>query len=506
MSIFKTRALHGLRIAGLCMGLALSSAQAGPGGPDHSHGPEQPAAASKQSPRLIAVSENHQLVGILRNGEVTFYLDRQQDNAPVEGATLTLDIGGTSHTASPQADGSFRLPASALGAGPEAEVIATIAGPIDDLLIGTIRFGQQAAASAAHHEHGFSAFLHRRISMEAGLIGGTLAAVAALLVGFMIGRRGRGAALAVAALVGLAMMDSRPAQAGPGGPDHSHGPETATAEDGDAPRRRADGLIFVPKPTQRLLELRTRKVEIEQASATISLPGRVVAHPAARAVAQAETGGRVSAAGPDWPLRGQRVQAGDALALVTSPMAANGAAGGGWTLRAPLEGVLTAVNAVQGQLVAQGDTLFEIVDPARVRIEVDLFRPVSLGPNTQATIEARGAPAVAVSFKGLAPASVDRPATAVFEAVDASGLEIGRRVHVVASTSQTIKGVILPRDAVVLAQNGLPVVFRHAEPELFEPRIVRVEPLDATRVVIVAGVEAGEQILVRGALLVNQIR
>jgi multidrug efflux pump subunit AcrA (membrane-fusion protein) len=86
------------------------------------------------------------------------------------------------------------------------------------------------------------------------------------------------------------------------------------------------------------------------------------------------------------------------------------------------------------------------------------------------------------------------------------GLEIGRRVQVVVELPERRTAIILPRDAVVQAANGLHVVFRHAEPELFEPRIVRFEPLDAMRVAILAGIEPGEQVLVHGALLVNQIR
>jgi hypothetical protein len=49
-------------------------------------------------------------------------------------------------------------------------------------------------------------------------------------------------------------------------------------------------------------------------------------------------------------------------------------------------------------------------------------------------------------------------------------------------------------------------VLEHHEPENFEAVPVRTLPLDATRVIIAAGVKEGERIVIRGADLVNQIR
>ena len=44
------------------------------------------------------------------------------------------------------------------------------------------------------------------------------------------------------------------------------------------------------------------------------------------------------------------------------------------------------------------------------------------------------------------------------------------------------------------------------DPERFEAKPVRTEPFDATRLVIRAGIGAGERIVVRGAEHLNQIR
>ena len=46
----------------------------------------------------------------------------------------------------------------------------------------------------------------------------------------------------------------------------------------------------------------------------------------------------------------------------------------------------------------------------------------------------------------------------------------------------------------------------HVAPERFEPRPVRVLPVDATRVIVAGGLSGGERVVVRGTDLINQIR
>jgi biotin carboxyl carrier protein len=417
--------------------------------------------------------------------------------------TLDLDIAGRTVRAEPQADGTFRVPAEAL-ATEEVEVLATIGGAVPDLLVGTIRVsGGAAAPTVAHgHSHALGNFLHRRVSVETVLVALTGTGLAGLALGLVFGRRRAGTAA-----LALVLLAGSPAAAGPGGPDHSHGPETATAQDGDAPRRRADGLVFVPKPTQRLLELRTRRVAPEETARRVTLAGRVLPSPDAQAVVQSVTAGRIVAIDGTLPRRGQAVRAGEALALVVPLAATPGEIAGAETLRAPADGVIATVALAQGQAVSPGQTLLEILDPVRVRIEAESFASPPLAPNAAASIEVRGMAPVAVALLGRAPTLRGQAALLDFAPRAADhGLEIGRRVQVVVELPERRTAIILPRDAVVQAPNGLPVVFRHAEPELFEPRIVRFEPLDATRVAILAGIEPGEQVLVQGALLVNQIR
>ena len=54
--------------------------------------------------------------------------------------------------------------------------------------------------------------------------------------------------------------------------------------------------------------------------------------------------------------------------------------------------------------------------------------------------------------------------------------------------------------------NGQTIVFEHTAAERFEPRIVRVEPLDAERVSCWTACAPGKRVVVQGAELLNQIR
>jgi hypothetical protein len=50
------------------------------------------------------------------------------------------------------------------------------------------------------------------------------------------------------------------------------------------------------------------------------------------------------------------------------------------------------------------------------------------------------------------------------------------------------------------------VVFKHKEPEVFEPKPVRFEPFDAGTVLVLAGVDQGDKVVIQGAQLINQVR
>lgn len=93
--LFRTHSMNlTLRHAALLAAalLTLPAAQAGEG---HDHGDATPAPSGTALPRFTATSESFELVGVLRERQITLYLDRFADNSPVRGAQIELELGGT---------------------------------------------------------------------------------------------------------------------------------------------------------------------------------------------------------------------------------------------------------------------------------------------------------------------------------------------------------------------------------------------------------------------------
>lgn len=148
-------------------------------GPGHDHGDAAPAATGTALPRFAAVSETFELVGVLDGKQLTLYLDRFADNAPVRGAQIELEIAGTPFKAVAQGDDVYEV---VLKEAPQPGVLpitATVtAGAEIDLLAGELDLHEVAHTDEAPHAHSWKEL--------AGWAAGGLGILAVLLVG---GRR-----------------------------------------------------------------------------------------------------------------------------------------------------------------------------------------------------------------------------------------------------------------------------------------------------------------------------
>ena len=94
------------------------------------------------------------------------------------------------------------------------------------------------------------------------------------------------------------------------------------AVSGDRSQILPDGTVFLPKPTQRIIAIRTAVSREEEHKKTVELPGRIVPDPNGSGLVQAATAGRLSAPPAGFPKLGTRVKAGDVLAYGTTPFLA----------------------------------------------------------------------------------------------------------------------------------------------------------------------------------------
>lgn len=506
-------------------------------------------------------------------GTLVLWLDRFADNAPVDHATIAVTLGGQAvGEAERVAEAVYALRHAPLAQPGSHDLTFTVtAGGEMDLLAGTLVIAAPPAAAA--QSGGLLDSLRQHpllLAAGAGLLGagvilGRLAAPRPLPpmaedapadeakapknAGDAAHSRVPGAARA-AIVIGLLAPGLARAQA---------------LLPMDTPRRLPDGAVFMPKVTQRLLGLRTTLAEPQETAPTIRLVGRVVPDPNATGRVQPSQAGRIDPAEDGLPVLGQRVERGQLLAWIVPVYSAaergqlqqnaaeldsqialaearvgrlsrlqgsvadreiqdartelqglrqrraaiDPAIAGREALRAPIAGIVSSVAAAVGQVVDARETVFEIVDPARLWVEAVAFDPATaFGTVSGARATGPGGEALALQFVGRGLAVRQQAVPLNFRiATPPPGLAVGAPVTVFAELGgRRVNGIVLPAAAVVRPAEGLPIVFEHAGAERFVPRQVRVEPLDGTRVLVAGGIAPQARIVVQGAGLVAQVR
>jgi RND family efflux transporter MFP subunit len=390
-------------------------------------------------------------------------------------------------------------------------------------------------------------------------VGVALIIVGGAAVGIASLRRRRLVAVPIAILVFLLGAAGTGAHEG-----HDHGPDLR-ASSGNSPARRPDGSIFVPKPTQRLLEIRTRVTATETRVKMVRFNARVVANPNRSGVVQSTLQGRYEAPEGGVPPLGTKVKAGDPMGRVAPSFASIDSSDMAQTLgtldqeislnrrkltrqeqllatnavaratvedvriqlegleqrrrellaakvrpeelRAPVDGVIAATRVVAGQVVSPSDQLFQIIDPASLLVEALVFDQIDPDAVDEATASLGSDATIRLKFLGRSRALQQQYSILQFQIIASTvALNVGTPLTVIASAGERVSGIVLPRAALAQAPNGQTVVFAHKEPEVFVPRAVRAEPLDHDSVVVTAGLDAGERIVVRNAPLLNQVR
>jgi membrane fusion protein, heavy metal efflux system len=356
-----------------------------------------------------------------------------------------------------------------------------------------------------------------------------------------------------------ALAACHPAHAGPG---HDHG-DAPPAASGNGPKRQPDGSVFLPKPTQRQLGVRTLVVAAAALPKSTELAATVVMDPRAGGRVQALVAGRIEAGPRGLPGIGQRVQQGELLAYVVPSAGAIersnqlaqlaelraaktvadqriarlkeladtvprkdieaaeaegqglagriAALGAGLNsrdaLRSPVSGVIASSHALAGQVVDARELVYEVVDPTRLRIEALAYDGAVAADIAGASL-AIGTQQVALRFAGAARSLRDQALPLQFTGSSPAlaQLAVGQPVRVVVQSKTRIQGFALPVAALMKNPANQTIVWVKKAPENFEPRVVTVEPLDGTTVAVTSGLAAGDRVATQGAALINQVR
>lgn len=522
------------------------------------HGAEAPAAAGAvTSPRISSHSDLFELVGVVENSEMKIYLDRYASNEPVTDAKIEVEAGAAKGSAAPQPDGSYSFKHELLGKpGTLAVNFVVAAGKDTDLLAGDLVISDPHAGD----DHAGATRPWLRWAAYAGAA--LLLAVVAAATWRNRRRKGLASMLIAACALGLGATATLDAQAGPG---HDHGEESAPTAGGNAPRRLADGGVFLPKASQRQLGVRTVVAQEASLPTTVELTGRVVLDSNAGGKVQPTQAGRIEAGPRGLPQLGQTVRKGEVLAVVRASSSAidranqqaqsaelnaslslarrrverlqqlegtvpkkdieaaqsdvislqqraaavAGSVSAIEALVAPVSGVIAAANVVAGQVVEGREVLFEIVDPSRMSVEASAF-DAALSANI-ASASASPAPGASVplQFVGAGSSLREGAIPLVFRTLpgkNALPLSINQPVKVTVQTKSQVKGFAVPISAVVKNASNQDMVWLHTGAEVFQPRTIRQVPLDGSTAAIVDGLKPGDRVVTQGAPLVNQVR
>jgi len=173
-------------------------------------------------------------------------------------------------------------------------------------------------------------------------------------------------------------------------------------------------------------------------------------------------------------------------------------------IEAPLDGVIVAAHVTQGEFVEPQKLLFEILDPATVWLEADVYEmDLQLVEDaSRAEIVSEAYPADrftgTVAFIDRRLDKDARTIKTVFEVENTGGkLREGMFANVLIETKATESGTLIPKAGVVNI-GGENVVYVKSSPETFVARRVEVLGTWGDNVMLSSGVEAGEIVVVQG--------
>ncbi|QGX39052.1 efflux RND transporter periplasmic adaptor subunit [Permianibacter aggregans] len=533
--------MNRLNVSTLILTLVLSATSVfGHGGEEHSHGDETPATSTANTSARLAL-EGEQLEAVLVYSETPWqlYLDDRDRNAPVD-AELNIDLDGQTLAVERVDNGSYQLAVPENSLGKHSIVIAVTSEQYNELLLAD--FTVSADQEAAHQHWSWWWLTLLLVPLAGWLFWRKRQAATAVLIMTFVG----------ASTDGFAHGDEQ----------HSHESELPTTLGSASPMRLPDGQLFVPKPSQRLMNVRTEKTALDSHTLSYRLNAQVIADPSGSGLVQATQTGRVLPAGKRLPQLGAEVKAGAVLAYL-EPVLSQGEraslqaehaqvqsqlqlAEQRWQrlqqirdsvprkeweaaqadvdalrvhatslqqslhaklpLTAPVSGVISDVKIVAGAIADTGQTLFEIVTPKAFLVEALAFDEAMAAQIKDAVFVHQGNE-YALSFIGAGRKLRDQAVPVQFRLREpAERLSVGAIGSALVVSGQQQSGVLVPQSALLRGDDGRQMLVIKLAPEIFALRAVEAQAQPNATALVTSGLQGGERVVVSGASLLQQVR
>jgi cobalt-zinc-cadmium efflux system membrane fusion protein len=517
--------------------------------------PTPDALSTKGAPKLSLATDESEVVAVYKHGQLFLYLDEFSSNKPVNDAEINIELQGKEYIAKSEADGTYVVEIPLLKQAGDYELVITIqANDLEDLLMGTIHIPSTHAET--DYMTGWDV-----IPLWAYLL---IIAVIVIVAAFFANRRFKkvqvSAAMMSLSLILYSLPDSAFAHAG-------HGPEEAAELPSligvDKPQVLPGGNLHLPKPTQRLLVIRTQVATVADVSLTIQLAGHVIPDPNHHGSIQASLDGRIDVNGSEVPYVGQWVKSGQLLSqlipiaerfdqanqqaqlaelssaldvakkrlerleqltgsvprktlikarnevksLTKSRKAVGKSLGGFESLFAPVNGYITRAHVTPGMIVEARDVLYEIINPKYLRVEAlayNINRDVKIQSAFGVTNNGTTVP---LKILGISSSLKGHALPMLFQ-VDMPDppLVVQQVLKVYITSDKLVNGVLLPLGSITRDRKGKDIVWVHSKPEQFEPRRVSWQPADAKNIVVKSGIKSGDRVVTMGATLLSEIR
>ncbi|WP_022821596.1 efflux RND transporter periplasmic adaptor subunit [Hymenobacter norwichensis] len=184
------------------------------------------------------------------------------------------------------------------------------------------------------------------------------------------------------------------------------------------------------------------------------------------------------------------------------------------SITSPISGTVDVFNLAVGQQVNQGDELFRVLNPGKLRVEAQVFAQdlSKITPGAEFRVEGLqgqpGAPARLVVFSNVVnPVNQARQLILELDAAGSTAYRAGQAVNVqvVGESGRGEKQLVVPSSAVT-DLNGKPVVFVHTEPERFKIRYVQPGAINGEQTVLLQGeVNENDRVVTTGTYQLKSI-